>query len=310
MKNKQIKDMGASVRARLLDMAKKTGRDFDAVLVRYFQERFLYRLSRSPYERHFILKGALLFLVYEMPFFRPTKDIDFLGSATSNDMGNIKSMIREIAGLHLPDGVIFYPDSVKAERIKEDADYEGVRVKLEATLSGARKTLQLDIGFGDIVVPGPVEMEFPVLLEGLPVPSLMVYSKESAVAEKFEALVKLNFLTSRMKDVYDILFLALHESFSLATMSEAILATFRRRLTPLGDRKVIFGGEFKNQKEKQEQWSAFLKRNRLESDEAFSATVEKIELFLDPACGLDAPRKDDQIWNSETWKWESLTIRA
>ena len=214
--------MGASVRARLLDMAKKTGRDFDAVLVRYFQERFLYRLSRSPYERHFILKGALLFLVYEMPFFRPTKDIDFLGSATSNDMGNIKSMIREIAGLHLPDGVIFYPDSVKAERIKEDADYEGVRVKLEATLSGARKTLQLDIGFGDIVVPGPVEMEFPVLLEGLPVPSLMVYSKESAIAEKFEALVKLNFLTSRMKDVYDILFLASQESFRLATMREAI----------------------------------------------------------------------------------------
>src|SRR3972149_4891718 len=310
MKNKQIKDIGASVRARLLDMAKKTGRDFDAVLVRYFQERFLYRLSRSPYERHFILKGALLFLVYEMPFFRPTKDIDFLGSATSNDMGNIKSMIREIAGLHLPDGVIFYPDSVKAERIKEDADYEGIRMRVEAIMNNARKTLQLDIGFGDIVVPGPVEMEFPVLLEGLPVPSLMVYSKESAVAEKFEALVKLNFLTSRMKDVYDILFLALHESFSLATMSEAILATFRRRLTPLGDRKVIFGGEFKNQKEKQEQWSAFLKRNRLESDEAFSATVEKIELFLDPACGLDAPRKDDQIWNSETWKWESLTIRA
>jgi len=310
MKNKQIKDIGASVRARLLDMAKKTGKDFDAVLVRYFQERFLYRLSRSPYERHFILKGALLFLVYEMPFFRPTKDIDFLGSATSNDMGNIKSMIREIAGLHLPDGVIFYPDSVKAERIKEDADYEGVRVKLEATLSGARKTLQLDIGFGDIVVPGPVEMEFPVLLEGLPVPSLMVYSKESAVAEKFEALVKLNFLTSRMKDVYDILFLALHESFSLATMSEAILATFRRRLTPLGDRKVIFGEEFKNQKEKEDQWAAFLKRNRLESGEAFSATMEKIELFLEPACSMDAANKDDLVWNPETWKWESAVIIA
>lgn len=310
MKNKQIKDIGASVRTRLLDMAKKTGKDFDAVLVRYFQERFLYRLSRSPYERHFILKGALLFLVYEMPFFRPTKDIDFLGSATSNDMGNIKSMVREIAGLHLPDGVIFYPDSVKAEQIKEDADYEGVRVKLEATLSGARKTLQLDIGFGDIVVPGPVEMEFPVLLEGLPVPSLMVYSKESAIAEKFEALVKLNFLTSRMKDVYDILFLASQESFRLATMREAILATFKRRLTPLDDRKVIFGEEFKNQKEKEDQWAAFLKRNRLESGEAFSATMEKIELFLEPACSMDAANKDDLVWNPETWKWESAVIIA
>lgn len=310
MKNKMIKDIGASVRARLLNMAKKTGRDFDAVLVRYFQERFLYRLSRSPYERYFILKGALLFLAYEMPFFRPTKDIDFLGSATSNDIGNIMGMVREIAGIHVPDGVTFYPDSVSAERIKEDADYEGVRVKLDATLSGARKTLQLDIAFGDIVVPGPVEMEFPVLLEGLPVPTLMVYSKESAVAEKFEALVKLNFLTSRMKDVYDILFLASQESFSLATVTEAILATFRRRLTPLDDRKVIFSEEFKNQKEKQDQWSAFLKRNRLESGEAFSATMEKIELFLDPACALDAPRKDELIWNPETWKWENPTIRA
>src|SRR3990172_2947179 len=280
MKNKQIKDIGASVRARLLDMAKKTGKDFDAVLVRYFQERFLYRLSRSPYERHFILKGALLFLVYEMPFFRPTKDIDFLGSATSNDMGNIKSMVREIAGLHLPDGVIFYPDSVKAERIKEDADYEGVRVKLEATLSGARKTLQLDIGFGDIVVPGPVEMEFPVLLEGLPVPSLMVYSKESAVAEKFEALVKLNLLTSRMKDVYDILYLAAHEPFDVAITREAIIATFNKRKTPLEDRRVIFSSEFKADKDKQEQWSAFLKRNRLDSYASFAEAVIKLESFL------------------------------
>ncbi len=188
MAKNQIKNIAASVRARLLTIAKKCGRDFDAVLLQYLQERFLYRLSLSPYRHHFILKGALLFVAYDMSLLRPTKDIDFLGTSTSNDMEVIRRMIVEIAKIEVQDGVTFMTEPVTVEHIKEDAEYEGVRVSLAASLTTARKVLQLDVGFGDVIIAGPLEMDFPVLLGDQPTPRLLVYSRESAIAEKFEAL--------------------------------------------------------------------------------------------------------------------------
>jgi predicted nucleotidyltransferase component of viral defense system len=198
MEKKEIKDVGASIRARLTNIAKETKRDFDAILLQYFQERFLYRLSLSPYRSAFVLKGALLFLVYEMPFLRPTKDIDFLVRSKSKDMGTIRGMIQDITRVDAEDGVRFLPESISLEGVMEDADYEGIRVKIQGSLNKARKTLQIDIAFGDILVAGPVEMEFPLLLDDQPSPRLKVYSNESAIAEKFQSLVKLNILTSRM----------------------------------------------------------------------------------------------------------------
>ena len=243
-------NIAASVRARLMNVAKKNNRDFDAVLLQYFQERFLFRLSISPYREQLILKGALMFLAYEMPLLRTTRDIDFLGRATSNDMEEIRKVVSAIAKIGSPDGVQFEDGSVSVEPITEDADYHGVRVKLEARLTAARKVLQLDIGFGDVVVAGPVEMDFPVLLDDQERPHLVVYSRESAIAEKFEALVSLNLLTSRMKDIYDILHLAEREVFSLATLREAITATFNRRLTNLTDRRLVFSPEFAQNRDK------------------------------------------------------------
>jgi predicted nucleotidyltransferase component of viral defense system len=202
MKKREIKDLGASVRARLMNIARETKRDFDAILLQYFQERFLYRLSISPFRSDFILKGALLFLVYEMPFLRPTKDVDFLVRSKSRDNVTIKNMIQDIARIDVEDGVRFLPESVSLESVMEDADYKGLRVKLKGSLDKARKTLQIDIAFGDVLVAGPVEMEFPLLLDDQPVLRLKVYSKESTVAEKFQSLVKLNILSSRMKDIY------------------------------------------------------------------------------------------------------------
>jgi len=303
-KREPITNLGASIRAKLYNVARKTGRDFDSLLLQYFQERFLYRLSISQFRRNFILKGALLFLAYKMPLLRPTKDMDFLSRSIANDQEKIKSIIGQVANIDAMDGVSFVIASISAERIIENADYGGIRVKIEAVLDNARKVLQLDIGFGDTVVAGPIEMDFPILLEEQPVPHLQVYSKESAIAEKFEALVKLNILSSRMKDIYDILFITANESFNLKTMHKAILETFRNRETPLNDRISIFTEEFKHSKEKQTQWSAFLKRSRLDSFKSFADAVEHLELFIEPACSKLLLSKHEIIWKPEVWEWQ------
>jgi len=301
MAGKAVKNSAASIRARLLNVAKITGRDFDAVLLQYFQERFLYRLSISPYRQQMILKGALLFLAYEMTLLRTTRDIDFLGSATSNDLKETREIVRAIARIDCADGVAFDDNSVTVERITEDADYHGVRVKLEARMTSARKVLQLDIGFGDVVVAGPVEMDFPVLLDDQQRPHLVVYSRESAIAEKFEALVSLNLLTSRMKDIYDILHLAERETFSLATLRQALMATFSRRLALIEDRRLVFSPEFAANKDKSAQWNAFLRRSRLELSHTIAEAMARLEAFMEPVCA--AAEGDSATWSPKEWQW-------
>lgn len=301
-RGKEIKNLGASVKARLLNIAKQTNRDFNAVLLQYFQKRFLYRLSISPYRSTFILKGALLLLAHQMSRLRPTRDIDFLGQGMSNDPESVQKIVREIARIESNDAVGFNADTVSVERITDDAEYNGVRVKLEATLDGARNVIQLDVGFGDKIVAGPIQMDFPVLLD-MPTPTLQVYSIESSIAEKFQALVKLNIISSRMKDIYDILFHAQTGSFNLEVLQEALATTFARRGTPIEDRSAVFSEEFKNDKEKQRQWSAFLLRNRLDSFEHFPEAVNRLEGFLEPACDLQV-KLGEAIWDSKLWKWK------
>jgi len=304
MKKSEVKDVGASVRARLTSVAKETRRDFDAVLLQYLQERFLYRLSISPYQSAFILKGALLFLVYEMPFLRPTKDVDFLVRTRSKEMETIKGMIQDISIVDEPDGVRFFPESIRLAKIIEDADYGGIRIKLTGSLDKARKVLQIDIAFGDVLVAGPVEMKFPLLLGDQPAPRLKVYSNESAIAEKFQTLVKLNILTSRMKDIYDILFLASHQFFEMHLLRNAIMRTFHKRGTPLEDRKTVFAREFRSSKDKQVQWTAFLKRSRLESYDTFDKAINDLELFLEPVCSQQSLPSDQRNWSPKKWLWQ------
>ena len=303
MEKRKPKNIPASVRARLLNLAKAEQKNFNNVLLQYFQERFLYRLSISPYRENFILKGALLFLLYDAPRLRPTKDIDLLGRAQSNDLEQIRAVVQQIAQIEASDGVIFTPESTTVEIIKETFEYFGVRVKIEAKLTSARQTLQIDIGFGDQIVPGPVEIEFPVLLDQ-PAPRIKGYSKESVIAEKFEAIVRFNFLTSRMKDFYDILFLAKQESFQMRILRQAIDATFHRRMTPLEDVSVIFTEEFKAQPDKQEQWTAFLRRNHLESFFKFASAVEQLQLFLEPVCQKLSDVLKNLRWSPDLWLWQ------
>lgn len=300
---KAAKDIAASLRARLLNMARASGRDFDALLLQYMQERFLYQLSISPYRRHLILKGALLFLAYEMSLLRPTKDIDFLGFSIPNELNEVRNSVVAIASIDLDDGVKFNHESVVVEPIAEGADYKGVRAKLEVRLTAARKMLQLDIGFGDTVVPGPVEMDFPTLLDDQPSPNLLVYSRESAIAEKFEALVSLNILTSRMKDIYDILFLAEREAFSLLPLREAIMTTFARRSTQLEDRHMLFSQDFYTNRDKEAQWKAFLQRSRLQLSSTFPEAVTRLMVFLEPVCS--STTMNNALWNPADWNWKT-----
>lgn len=250
------KNIAASVRQRLLDRAKADKRPFNELLQYYAMERFLYRLSQSAHAEHFILKGALMLRVWQAPEARPTMDIDMLGK-TDNSPEAIAKQVAEILATPVgDDGIQFDPASVQTEIIKEDADYQGVRVLFRGELSGARFRQQLDIGFGDALVPGASRADFPTLLDQ-PVPNLLCYSRESAIAEKFEAMVKLGDINSRMKDFYDIWLLSRQFDFEAALLAEAIQQTFQHRGTPLPE-QLPFMGDFVGLK--QPQWQAFHRR--------------------------------------------------
>jgi len=279
---KEVKNKAASIRAKLMNIARAKDIDFDALLLRYFQERFLYRLSISKFSKNFVLKGGLLLIYLKMPIVRPTKDIDFLAEQVKNDLSDIKHIFRDIARVVCDDGIKFNHSSITTERIKEDADHEGIRLKIEATLGQARKRLQMDIGFGDIIIPKAKIIEFPTLLEEKP-PIVKVYSIESIISEKFEAMVKLAMVNSRMKDFYDIYSLSLSHNFQSNRLKKAIESTFYIRKTPVPDNPLVFRVEFYENKERQKQWAAFLRKLRLHDiNQEFSEIMKKIINFLEP----------------------------
>jgi predicted nucleotidyltransferase component of viral defense system len=298
MMRKDVKNIAASIRARLINIADENKRDYNALLRLYFQERFLYRLSISPYKSKLILKGALFLMMNDVSKFRPTKDIDFLGKAISNEMSECEEVIKIVASVNADDGVEFVVDKIKTERIKEDAEYEGIRIHLPYKMDTIKGYLSIDIGFGDKIVHGPFEMDFPVILD-LPIPNIFVYSLESAVAEKFEAIVKLNFLTSRMKDFYDIIFIAEKTQFKKENLREALTVTFKHRMTNIEERFLIYEESYKQNSQKQIQWSSFLDRNKLTSENNFAKVIELIQSFIEPIF-----TKEKQVWNPNKFIWE------
>jgi predicted nucleotidyltransferase component of viral defense system len=225
---RKTKDLAASVHQRLLNRARAVGRPFAELLQHYAMERFLYRLSKSPHAPSFVLKGALALTMWGIPRSRTTKDIDFLGQADNS----VDSVVITVQGVCLervePDGMAFDASTVEGERIIEGADYEGVRVRFGGSLGSARVTMQLDIAFGDAVVPAPQLVAYPTILD-FPPPRLKVYSRESTISEKLEAMVRLGLLNSRMKDFFDIWLLSARFSFDGATLSYAIQRTFEAR---------------------------------------------------------------------------------
>lgn len=228
---KEPTNISASVLARLKNIANKEHLDFNFLLVRFIQERFLARLASSGYINKFVLKGGFLLLAYNIEKARPTKDIDFLGVDVSRDRYDLEHLIKEIVSIDLNDGVRFLNNSIKSEIIKEDADYEGIRIKITAGIGTARNTIQIDFGFGDIVSPHPLQMDFPTLLNKECV-KVLAYSKEAIVAEKFEAIAKLTFFNTRMKDFYDVAFLASEFDFDANNLS------WQLRILLLGDKQT------------------------------------------------------------------------
>jgi predicted nucleotidyltransferase component of viral defense system len=298
-KEREIKNVAASVKERLRNIATQTGKEYQSVIRQYVQERFLFRLSKSIYSKNFILKGALLFVAHDISRNRPTRDIDFLGSSISNKIPDIIEIVKEILMIKFEDGVKFDPASVEAENIVEDGEYNGIRIKFYSFIENSKERVQLDIGFGDKITSGPIKIEFPTLLD-FPPPKIQVYSIETAIAEKFEAIVSLQLQTSRMKDFYDILFFAGMYKFKKDILLNAILTTFHNRSTALEQRKVIYEDKFKMDDQLQKLWVAFLKRTKLDSDNSFPDVVNKLESFIEPI--FDEESKI--IWNQRTWKWE------
>ncbi|STX29968.1 Nucleotidyl transferase of uncharacterised function (DUF1814) [Legionella beliardensis] len=300
---KPPQNVAASIRQRLLNYSKAHQRPFIEILQYYAMERFLYRLSLSPYKDQFILKGALMLRIWNAPISRPTMDIDMLGK-TSNEEANIFQQMKEILSLDvITDGLVFDITSLTTERIKEDADYQGIRVLFKGNLETAKIHMQIDIGFGDIVYPIPEKATMPTLLD-LPAPKLLTYSRETAIAEKFEAMIKLGILNSRMKDFYDIWMLSRQFNFTGTELAEAIRLTFKNRGTTLPTKDELFTEQFIQSK--QIQWTAFTKRlNQEHIPTQFHEIVADIQSFLSPiAAALTSQNPTPKLWNNSD-KWTS-----
>jgi hypothetical protein len=257
------KDLEASVRARLLNIAKAQGVDFNQVLVRFALERMLFRLGRSAHADRFVLKGALLFtLWYDMPH-RATRDADLLGFGAS-DLASIAQTFRDIASVEVNDGITFDSASVKVEEIRKDAGYAGARVLIEADIAKARCKTQIDVGFGDAVTPGPVEAVYPVLIADLPAPRLRTYPVHTVVSEKLHAVAVLGMTNSRLKDYLDLSVLLEREALDVDTLASAIAATFTRRgMAVPSSLPVGLTDEFANDPSRQALWHAFLRKNAM-----------------------------------------------
>ena len=275
-----VKNMGASVRQRLLNYSKASGRPFAEVLQYYAMERFLYRLSVSPHEEMFTLKGALLLTAWQSPISRPTMDIDLLGR-TDNAVDKIVKFMREISQLEVAnDGIVFDPASFAGETIREDADYAGVRTEFVGRVDNARVHMQIDIGFGDVMTPGPEKLTYPTILD-FPAPMLSGYSRETVVAEKLQALVQLRLLNTRMKDYFDLWLLTRQPELNSKVLATAIKRTFANRGMEIDRDPIGLSPAFGNDYAKQTQWSAFLKRARLtEVPHSLAAVVKDLHEFF------------------------------
>lgn len=290
----QRQNSPASVRARLLDLSRKRGESFQLVLTQYANERLLYRLGNSEYKDRFVLKGAMLFVAWQGHLHRPTRDLDLLAYGPSEPF-EVAAGFRKICEVQADDGITFIADSIEAATIKEDADYEGVRLNLIAELAGARIPVQIDIGFGDAVVPLPPVLDYPALLPIAP-PVVRGYPREAVVAEKLEAMVKLDIRNSRMKDFYDIWLISRTWPFERGVLLRSIHATFERRKTRLPSATPFaLTTEFLTDSLKQAQWQGFVKRVGLEA-----GTPPLIDLgvqlrdFLLPV--LDARGQEEMVW--------------
>jgi predicted nucleotidyltransferase component of viral defense system len=280
---KPKRNMGASVRARLLKLAKERGQPNDLLLTRYALERLLYRLSITRHRERFVLKGAMLMTTWFEDPFRPTRDLDLLGFGDP-DPQTMLEIFREICAVEADDGAVFNVEGLTVDLIREELEYGGLRLKTNAMIAGARVRIVIDIGFGDAIEPGVTELDLPALLD-LPSPRLRAYPRETVIAEKFQAMVALGRANSRMKDFYDIWLLARAYQFEGDALSRAITATFERRKTPVpAALPYALTRAFADDRAKQQQWTSFV--------EAIGAQMPPLAEIIDDLAAFLMPYMD------------------
>lgn len=298
MSQKQPRNIAASVKGRLLQLSRQQMEDFNYLLTRYAADRLLYRLSQSPYKHQFILKGATLFRIWSGEPHRATKDLDLL-SHGNNEVSYLEKVFQEICCIQFEDdGITFGSETVKGEKIKQDQEYEGVRIKLTGQLDATNIKVQIDIGFGDAVTPKAQEVEFPCILN-LPAPSLFIYSRETVVAEKFQAMVALGIMNSRLKDFYDIWFLGQKFEFQGNILCEALKNTFNRRKTSLPTAlPFALTSEFAVDKDKQKQWKSFVNKGQLKTEQVSLPEVIAVvrEFLMPPSLAAAQGEVFNKIW--------------
>jgi len=270
-----MSNRAVSIRARLLNLAKKEIIDFQLIIIRFLHERLLYRISVSDYSQQLILKGGAFIYAMQGLKSRPTIDVDLLGTQISNDIKVLCEVFRQICAVESEDEVTFIPESVVGELITQQNKYNGVRLYIEATFHTVRQQIQIDVGFGDIVIPVVQELEYPTLLEEMQIPVIQAYSKETVIAEKFQAMIELSVANSRMKDFYD--------EFDNDTLEEAIIATFENRETSYTENHALFSADFATNTMRKRSWTAFLNKiNRdkeLEFEKVMRLITEKLMPF-------------------------------
>jgi len=287
-----------SVQARLLNLSKKQRTDYNYLLIRYGIERLIYRLMHTQYKDRFVLKGAMLFLIWHEDTYRPTKDLDFLGTGII-DENELLKIFKDIFAVEVPDdGIKFDPDHINIEEIRDGEIYHGYRINVRALLGTAKIGLQVDIGLGDAIFPTPTEQEFPSLLDsqGLIVKA---YPKEAMLAEKFDAILALGLRNSRMKDYFDIYILVRDYDFDGKVLVQAIAATVLRRGRTLpSDVPTGFQEEFSNNPDKNKQWDAFLRRiGTKQVNTSLQETILFLRSFFEPIIhAWSKTAQFDAIW--------------
>ena len=278
---KQSRNVPASVRARLHNLARDRHVEFQLLLSDFAIERLLYRLGASSHSDRFGVKGATLFKLWSDESHRATWDLDLFGRG-AGAVSEVVTVVRDLCEIAVDDGLTFDRDSVRGEEIRDPGESTGVRVRLQAQLANARIPLQVDVGFGDTIVPAPARVTFPTLLEHDP-PRVLAYSRETVVAEKLEAMVSLGVTNSRMKDFYDVHRIALSAPFDGKRLARAIRATFDRRRTPLPESEPLaLSPGFLAAPERQTQWRALLRRGRLAAPQDAGQLTEELRRFLLP----------------------------
>ncbi|MDP3739475.1 MAG: nucleotidyl transferase AbiEii/AbiGii toxin family protein [Hyphomonadaceae bacterium] len=289
-----VRDVAASVRDRLRNHANATRQDFQRVLLRYGIERLLYRLAGSQIRDRFVLKGAMLFATWADVPFRATGDLDLLGFGDPG-VENAKSAFISLCGIAVEpdDSLVFPADTVTVERMREDEDYQGLRVRMDAKLKNIVIPILIDIGFGDVIHPAALDIDYPRLLDDLPAAHIRAYPATTVIAEKFDAMVRFGDQATRLKDHFDIWAISQTFDFDLATLAAGLRRTLENRQRGIpSEWPASLTDAFAADPATQRQWNAFLRRTAPTlQPPTFPVLVEALRAFLDPV--MDKLQNDD-----------------